>query len=256
MLKDYDLNKDLIWITFINYGYIDYTNNFLKSMKKNNINFKLIVFCNDDKTYNELVTNPQCICMKTDFLKTQFPPGMTSWGQQDYKRLVFAKLDVILYTLKETYDMGVKSVGYIDTDIFLFSDPTPIMLDAMTTYKETLVFSQCDETGLSCSNPVKCSNICSGVIVFRNIPELYSLFDYKKEDIDLYSGDQQYLTVIFEKNNIARRTIPRKQMPNGAYFSSMRRPIKIEPDVCLLHFNYMIGHQKRDCMRIQGLWLL
>ena len=49
---------------------------------------------------------------------------MKCWGDIEYKRLVFAKLDAILYTLKNTYDAGVKVVGYIDRDIFLFKDPS------------------------------------------------------------------------------------------------------------------------------------
>jgi len=258
MLKLYDLNEDLIWVTFINYGYIHYTKNFLKSMEKNKITFKLIVFCNDDKTYDELESNPQCICIKTDFLKTKFSDTFTIWGKSDYIRICFAKLDVILYALKETYDIGVKAVGYIDTDVFLFSDPTPVMVETMKAHKDIQVFGQCDEgLGTHCSNPRNCLCMCAGVMVFRNNPELYPIFSYTEQNVRSFASDQHYLDAVFKRDKIPRLTIERKSMPNGTFYPNLRQSrIVFDPEPCLLHFNYMVGHQKEQAMRLQGLWLL
>ena len=37
-----------LWITMINHGYIDFCKNFLLSMKKSKVLFKLIIFLNKD----------------------------------------------------------------------------------------------------------------------------------------------------------------------------------------------------------------
>ena len=257
MLKLYDLNEDLIWVTFINYGYIHYTKNFLKSMEKNNITFKLIVFCNDDKTYDELESNPQCICIKTDFLKTSFSEQFSGWGHSEYIRICFAKLNVWLHALKETYEMGVKAVGFIDTDVFLFSDPTPLFVKAMEEHKDIQVFAQCDENGSTCIKPEQCPNMCAGVMVFRNNLALYSLFEYTEADIRRFPSDQHYLHNLFVNRSVPRRTLARSAVPNGAYFPLIKRtPIEFGSDVCLIHFNWMVGEEKEKAMRLQGLWLL
>lgn len=251
-----DLPKSLIWITLINYGYINYTKNFLKSMEKSKSTFKLIVFCIDTQTYEELKNCDNCICLHTDFL---YDRGLASdfkvWEEKDYKKIVFAKLDVILYTLKNTYDMGIEAVGYIDTDIVLFSDPTIIMLEAMNQNKDINIFSQCDEGGKTCSNKIDCQNICSGVIVFRNNKSLYHIFEYTSEDINKFCTDQHFLTSNLKKLNIICLTIDKNIFLNGSYFHINHS--NIFPDsACLIHFNYMVGNQKQRKMIEQNVWYI
>jgi len=251
------VNKELVWVTFINYGYIHYTKNFLLSMEKNHIDFKLVVYCNDDKTFEELNDHPLCICKKTDFLKTKFSDTFTIWGKSDYIRICFTKLDVWLHALKETYEMGVKAVGFIDTDVFLFSDPTTLFVNAMEEYKDVQVFAQCDERGRNCIKPEQCPNMCAGIMVFRNNLALYSLFEYTEADIRRFPSDQHYLHDLFVKHSVPRRTLPRSVVPNGAYFPMLKQiPINFGSDVCLIHFNWMIGEEKEKAMRLQKLWLL
>ena len=255
------LNTKIIWVTLINRGYVHYTKNFILSMKRANIQFKLIVFCLDEDAFSELKDNSQCICVMATFLPTIFPKDMREWGDSEYKKIVYAKLDVIAYTLKSTYDMGISSVGYIDTDIFLFSDPTPIMLREMDMYPNIDIFCQCDEESISCADRNKCLNICSGVFVVRNKKELYELFKYNESDIPIHDSDQHFLQDRLNKRSIGYRTIEKIIMRNGGFYSALHQwlrmyKISIDPSLCLIHFNYMKGHEKEECMRNQGLWLL
>ena len=60
-------NQPLIWFTLINYGYIDFTKNFLESMRRNNIRFKLLVYCLDDETVQALKEySDTCVCIRYD----------------------------------------------------------------------------------------------------------------------------------------------------------------------------------------------
>ena len=251
-----NLPKSLIWVTLINYGYINYTKNFLKSMEKSKSTFKLIIFCIDKQSYDELIKYDNCICLYADFLHERcLVSELKVWEEIDYKKIVFAKLDVILYTLKNTYDIGIEAVGYIDTDIVLFSDPTIIMLDAMNQNKDINIFSQCDESGDSCSNNISCQNICSGVLVIRNIKEIYNIFEYTSNDINTFYGDQQFLTSNLKKLNIICLTISKNIFLNGSYFHKNHSNI-FPSSACLIHFNYMVGNQKQLKMIQQQLWYI
>jgi hypothetical protein len=250
-------NKDILWITLINYGYLHYTKNFMKSMELRNINLQLYVFCLDDQTYNELKEHKQCKCIKADFLKSKYSTEMKHWGDLEYKRIVFAKLDAILYTLQKTYEMGVKNIGYIDTDIVLFSDPSIIMMDKVHRHPKIDVFSQCDEEGTQCSSHSNCKNICSGVIVFRNKPSLYSLFEYKEQDIKHNASDQHFLRQQFKNQSIQYMTIEKSIMPNGSYYPDFKKKKIVFPQsVCLVHYNWMIGNEKIETMKMHNVWYI
>ena len=91
MEKILDLDKCLIWITLINYGYIEYTKNFLKSMEISKSIFKLVVFCIDKESFNELQKYERCIPIFTDFLKNRnLVSEFNSWGTREYKKICFA----------------------------------------------------------------------------------------------------------------------------------------------------------------------
>ena len=127
----------------------------------------------------------------------------------------------------------------------------------MNNNPEVDIFSQCDESGVCCSNKNNCSNICSGVMVFRNKKELYPLLEYKDEDIISFKGDQQYLTDLFKKEGIRYLTIDKHIMPNGCFYDNFTRAkVTFDESACLVHFNYMVGSQKERTMRLQNLWLI
>jgi hypothetical protein len=251
------LDKSFVWITLINHGYVDYTKNFLISMKKANIDFKLVVYCIDEKSMEELSAF-ECICLDAKpFLKYDLPSDLKEWENIDYKRITFAKLDAIYYTLTKTSQLGVNIVGFIDTDIILLKDPRQIILDKMEKYKQIHLFSQCDEkdrrNGL-CSNNLQCPMICSGVLAVRNIKEMHPLFLYNDEDVQKYTGDQEFLLHNFRKHGRSCVTIERNIFINGSY-PGIQSDHKLNlSSACLIHFNWMVGHEKKKCMQKHGLW--
>jgi hypothetical protein len=187
-----------------------------------------------------------------DFVQN-LPSDLKVWGEAEYKKIVFAKLDAIRYTLLETHDLGVEAVGYIDTDIFLFSDPTPLFISEMCQYPDINIFCQCDEEQIDCSNRFGCPSFCSGVFVVRN--KVHGLFEYTENDIDTFSGDQAFLVNRCKEMHLPYRTMPNSIMPNGSYYC-LDEKIDFPPSTCLIHFNYLVGTRKELLMRHQGLWLL
>jgi len=248
----------IVWITLINKGYLRFTQNFLESMKRNKCIFPLIVYCLDNECAIALKNYPNVTCISANpFIRGQMNKGLTVWKSIEYKRIVFSKLDAIKYTL-DLPEYKDFSVGYIDTDIILFKDPTPIMLKALAENPEATVISQCDEEYTQCSNNVKCPNICSGVIVFRQSFITKSLLNYSERDIITNLTDQHFLAVQFKKLNISYLTIHKNIFMNGA-FPGVRMDghvLKIPDEAVLLHYNYMIGSFKEHYMKKNFMWLI
>jgi hypothetical protein len=156
-----DNNNKLIWITMINYGYINYAKNFLKSMEVANVNFKLIIYCIDyEKIIEELkdFSDRNYVCIDANIFMKQtanVSSEFKTWADIEYKKIVFCKLDAIKYTLIN--NKNCKLVGYIDTDIIVLSDPTKVILEYDNRHPNVIVFGQCDEV-VKCSNIFNCPN--------------------------------------------------------------------------------------------------
>jgi len=240
----------VIWFTLINKGYVDYTKNFLKSMKKSGCKFKLIVYCLDTQAVDELKDYDNCQCIIFD-MKKSMSSEMATWATKEYKDVVFAKIDAMQKTLQKYPN---KPVGYIDTDIVLLSDPTPIILDSMQKHPDTDVFAQCDEPNPQCTGHSNCPYICSGVMVFRKpLPD--TIFNYTDEDIKKFQGDQDFLLDKFNSNGIKTLTIDKNIFLNGSYEGLQSgSPAKLPKDACLVHFNWMVGKDKVKRMKEQNMW--
>lgn len=248
--------KPIIWITLINNGYVHYTKNFLKSMEINNCSFHLLVYCLDNESMAALEGLPNISCLSAKpFMRTTMNKSLTTWKTIDYKRIVFAKLDAIKHTLEK---FKGSTVGYIDTDIIVFKDPTPIMLEAMYNNPEAIVISQCDEEGSVCKHIFECPNICSGVIVFRQSFITTKILNYTNMDIIKHLTDQHYLTDILKKLNIKYMTISKDIFVNGSYpgVRDDGRPLILPQTAALLHYNFMIGAYKEASMKKNGMWYI
>lgn len=251
MEKILQLPKNLIWITLINYAYIDYTKNFLKSMEISKSKFKLVVFCIDVESFECLQAYENCIPIFTDFLQHRnLVSNFNTWGTREYKKICFAKLDVILYALQNSY---AESIGYIDMDVVLLKDPTTTLIQLMNANKLINVFSQCDEL-TECQNPKRCKNICAGIMVFRNVNIIYKLFEYSESDIFKYTfDDQEFLNL--QLRNIYHCTVDNNLFLKGCYPNIQKVKIQIPKSAVLIHFNCIVG-KKIDTMKLQDLWYI
>ena len=250
-VSSYDHKEpEIIWFTLINKGYVDYTKNFLKSMDKSGCTFKLIVYCLDSQSMNELKEYKNCECIMFD-IKKSTTTKMANWATKEYKQIVFAKIDAMIETMKKYPD---KPVGYIDTDIVLLRDPTPIIMDKIQKHPDIDVFAQCDEPGKQCKDHTNCPYICSGVIVFRK-PLHDKIFKYTDEDITKFQGDQDFLLDKFNSNGIKTLTIDKNVFINGSYEGIQSgSPVTLPEEACLVHFNWMVGKDKVIRMKEQNMW--
>jgi len=248
--------SEIVWITLINQGYIKFTRNFLESMRRNKCIFPLIVYCLDEGSMKAFEGLPNVHCISANpFMRRQMNSELTIWKTLEYKRIVFSKLDAIKYTM-ELPQYKDFLVGYIDTHIILFRNPTDIILKEFEENPETLVVSQCDEDTAQCSNFSECPNICSGVIAFKQSSIIRSLLKYVEWDIVENLTDQHYLSKKMKGLNY--RTIDKNIFVNGFYpgVKDYSKTLVLPKDVILLHYNYMIGNFKELYMKKNGMWYI
>jgi len=245
------------WITIINAGYIDFTKNFLESMKKYNSFFQIIIYCLDIGIINELKNYSSAICIDASlFIDKNISGSFTKWGDSDYKQICFYKLDALRYTMK-TYPNS--AVGFIDTDIIVLKNPTNTVIKNMVNYPSVNIFSQCDENrnNIECSNNHKCPNFCAGICIFRNNPIVLDLLDYNTRNISKNKTDQDYLLDVANANNIKRITISKHIFLNGEYPGvNNEKILRIPSSAELIHYNWIIGKDKIKYMKKNNMWYI
>jgi hypothetical protein len=252
-----NIGTDISWITLINQGYMDYTINFLRHLKKNNIVFFLTIYCiNMTKEMKQKLENEgNCECI--DFNNDALSNDMELYGDTQYKQIVFYKIDAIKETIKK--NKGYYT-GYIDMDIILFRDPSKTILDKFAENDNISVVCQCDEPEAECSNFVMCKGICTGVICFKNssFNKNLGIFSYDVEDINKFSSDQEFLQARLNINHIQYRTVSKTVFMNGSapIKLSSNEKYSIPSTADLLHFNYLVGDQKREKMILYNYWLI
>ena len=248
-------NKEIVWITLINEAYIEYTMNFLESMKRASCAFILIVYYIDISVKDKLKDYTNCICLDASiFAKYKLTSSETSWKQHEYKQICFAKLDAIKYTRQMLLPLNVKYVGYVDTDIVLFSDPSPIVLEYFRTHEDCTILAQCDEVSKTCRSSKNCNLFCAGFIIFNEAVN-DSLFTYVDKDLYRRSSDQQFLQHETRIKKINVHTLPKNVCMNGGYTHAWTKPVSKE--ACLLHFNHIIGNTKKmERMKEMDMWYL
>ena len=252
--------EGLVWITMINNGYVDYTKNFLKAMDVYGSAFTLLVYCLDSESLQSLSNQPHCIALDAKtFLKQTQPTALSIWGELNYKRIVFSKLDAIHFTMTLCSELKIPFIGYIDTDIIPLKNPTPYILNEMKEHPSAVLVCQCDESTASCSNKDSCKNLCTGVIGFRvgSLPE--KVFQYSEKEIRSFMSDQHFLQDQLLKNKYAFRTIDKSIFLNGSYPGlKSGKQITFPLTASLVHFNYIVdkNYAKRETMKVQRMWFV
>lgn len=173
------------------------------------------------------------------------------FGTTPFKRMNRMKLRA-LQELSQRPELDY--LVFLDSDIALFKDPLPELL---VHWKSCPLWFQCDEAregNFECSNP--CSNACTGVIAMNLTDEtrpilnkLYSIDESWRQAVT----DQDYINLRLQQFSIPFQTLPRQVFPNGIFLREDRYK---QGDPVLLHFNHIVGMEKKRFMKKQNCWLL
>jgi hypothetical protein len=232
-------------ITFTSDGYTDLTKNLSTSIKQNNVDLKLNIFCLDSKSFS---TNFGKNTNKVNFFdnKNQFQHlknnEMMRQDSEFFGDLMFKKFELIYESLQ-----SFEFVIYIDSDIVVKKNfIEQIFYDFQ--YKD-IAFQ--NDKRPSKPNEI---NLCAGFMLIRSNKKMNKFFDPLNIPIEKFkkfkTHDQTYINKSKSKFNY--NILPLETFPNGPkYYEDY---MSIDPSI--VHFNYVRGEEKIELMKKYSEWYI
>ncbi len=256
------------FITLTNNGYIDYTLNCLKSLELIDFQKSLYCYTLGKESHNILQKNGyKSILLNSNIDDTEF----NSYRQGNWHHITKRKFEIIHKELKNN-----KFVCFTDGDIVFLNKN--FMNYCLSYIQENDIIIQND---LLLNNDQ--SYVCSGFMFIKSNKKMLDLFNpenvkkYVKPDWD----DQVYINQI--KSKLKYKTLPLNLFPNGKYYYQSEKNknminfyfcketeknkknlfpngiyyhFKKELQPMMIHFNWVIGHEKKNKMIQHNKWYL
>ena len=229
-------NLDFPIITITSKWYSEYTLNMLASIKKVGLADNVTTFCLDQDSFKEISSNGFLAkSIDTSYEITKKP---THYGTKELNRFMFYKMQIIRNELIKN-----KFILYTDGDV-VFKKNIIDLIDRKRNF-EILAIKDFDV-----SNPNKVS-ICAGFMMVKSNLKTRRLFNpntiaknnFNIQDQEIINSKKRWINYEF---------LDEKLYSNGSYFTNNSK--KIDPVV--VHFNYIVGEDKKDVMNSYGYWYL
>lgn len=228
---------DIVFITLTNTGYINYTLNCLKSLENINFGLPLKCYCIGKDGY-EILTNKNYNCSLIDEEENS---NYQTFRQGNWSNITFNKFRIIYENLhKYTY------VCITDGDIVFENSNFLNYLRQEISDKDILIQNDCNDDNNH-------SNLCSGFIFIKSNEKTLDFFN--PSNMEIYKNTPEWDDQIYvndNKNKVNYKLLPLNLFPNGNYYyhyHSILQPY-------LIHFNWVIGHEKRQKMNFHKKWYL
>jgi hypothetical protein len=226
--------SNVAFITLTNGGYIDYTLNCLESLKRINTKINLKCYCIGNDGFNTLISKGiDCILINDD-THSNFQIFRTG----NWSNITYYKFEIIYNNL-----LNNEYVCITDGDI-VYQD---------TQFIDFLLQNINDNDILIQSEGLDIDDLCSGFMFIKSTEKTISLFNpenVKKYKDTIGWDDQVYINKI--KGNLKFKELPLKLFPNGSYYYKYYKNI----DPFLIHFNYIIGSDKKNKMKEFDKWYI
>lgn len=228
--------SEVAFVTLTNQGYVPLTLNCLQSLKRIGCQEKLVCFCIGQGAYSELQNHGHACELIDDEVNTNFQ----IFRQGNWSNITFYKFEVIHKCLKSK-----RFVLFTDGDIvFEKNGFMEYLIDQIEDNDLLIQHDHDSSTGLS--------DLCSGFMLIASSPKTLELFDpcnMTQFRSQVGWDDQVYVNAIKHQLNV--KVLPDELFPCGAVFykTPEMRPY-------MIHFNHVIGHDKKGRMQRHGRWYI
>jgi hypothetical protein len=231
------MDSSVTFITLTNTGYVDYTKNCLISLEKINCTYPLQCYCIGKEGYNTLKNNGY----DCHLIDQEENSNFQTYRHDNWSRITYNKFKIIYDNLLQ-YDY----VCITDGDI-TFENPEfmSYLMKHIGEY-DILIQSESmtdEEDYLLCSGFMFIKSNRHTIKLFN--PELTAEYKNTKE-----WDDQVYINEI--KDKLKYKKLPLDLFPNGRYYFKNASTIK----PYLIHFNWLIGHEKKQKMSEYNRWYI
>ncbi len=231
-----------IFFTITNEGYMDYTKNMLKSLNKFNIDKNVLIVCTDDKS-NEYFKSNGYYTYLINLNLSEF----YHYGSEFFSKVCYLKLFLINKFIKMNYN-----IFYTDGDIYYVKNP----INELDMYREINGDMWIQNDTIYDNN---FDNVCAGFLYVRSNSRTKLYFDVEiPEFLERYNkcvkhnNDQTYINN-FIIPHLRVHLFSLNKFPNGNYFYNFGEHIK--DSIVMVHFNWVVGHEKKERMKKYGMWL-
>jgi hypothetical protein len=223
----------IAFITLTNNGYLEYTKNLIKSLEKINVN-NLKVYCNDDKCFNNLDYENKFKIIHTD--DEEIEDFHTFRSGEEWAKIMFQKFRIIhRELLKNDY------VLFTDGDI-IFKDKR-FLQDLLNRIDDNDLLIQNDK-----QNDNDDSELCAGFQFIKSNEKTLDFYNPEKVSLKEFGCDQPYINKY--KNKLIYEKLPLRKYPNGLYYQTHKK------NSYMIHYNYLIGHSKKEMMIKDNHWFI
>lgn len=228
------MKNNLKFITLTNDGYLELTLNCILSLDKLQIKDNIECYCigeNCSKKLSNLVK-----VKKLDVDKKYHNMKIFKNIHWDY--ITYIKLVIIYANLLEN-----KYVCLTDGDIvFENKNFLKYCKERIDNYDIIIQNDSLQDNNYS--------KLCSGFMFIKSNSNTLKYFNPKNISFKSFKNDQEYINSII--NNLNYFVLPLNLFPNGSYFYKFNK--NLSP--YLIHFNWILGNQKKDKMIEYNKWYL
>lgn len=232
-----------IFFTITNEGYLDYTRNMLESLKKFNCNNQVLIVCLDTFSNNYFKDNGYF----TYFINLNIT-NFSHFGTQDFSKCCYIKLYLIEQFINMNYN-----IFYTDGDIFFIKNPLDELKQLKTQDVDMLI-----QNDSIYDNDY--SNVCAGFLYVSSNEITKKYFNisnientHKYNECMKFNNDQTFINM-YIKSYMNTLLFPLCKFPNGNYFYNFSD--KIMDSAVMVHFNWVVGHEKQERMKKYGMWVI
>ena len=236
--NEHKTGNEVKFITLTNSGYIDYTFNCLESLKKCGYNDTLHCHCIGKEGHEKLISKGY----QSVLIDQEQNSNFQQFRKKNWSNIVVEKYRLIYENLLQN-----KYVCITDGDIVF--ENNIFMKYLLDTIKDNELLIQNDTM-----DDKDTGNLCSGFMFIKSTPNTIDLFnpkhtEHKKNEEGW--GDQIYMNEI--KHKLKYKTLPLRLFPNGQYY--YKKITKYDKPY-LIHFNWVVGHEKKKKMKEHNKWYI
>ena len=232
--------EDIAFITLTNDGYIEYTENCLKSLEKINSKVKLNCYCIGKKGY-EYLNNKKYNCVLID---EEENTNFQNFREGNWSNITFNKFVIIYENL-----LKYKYVCITDGDIVFENDNFLQYLLENIGLNDFLIQTEYIDD--------KNYELCSGFMFIKSNSNTLNFFNPKYvEHKKNTSGWDDQVYVNINKHKLKYKMLPIELFLNGKYYYDNNNINNNNINPYLIHFNWIIGNKKKEKMRDYGKWYL
>lgn len=234
--------KPIKFVTLTNKGYLEYTHNLVNSIIENRIKLELDIFTLDNESQNYFNNmNLESTRIDNSDINFEFKDFQLQNSDNFYK-IVYFKFYCINRLLSEN-----NPVMFIDGDIVIKKNFINDIYNLTTDF---------DLVAQSNKSPHDNNDdeINSGFMLFKPGKTINKLINPDRFSLKKFSKykfhDQTYINNIKRKFNY--KLLDLNLFPNGAHY----KKYKNELDPYIIHYNYLIGHEKKNQMIKDNNWYM